>query len=146
MDSDRYDDPVVEASWLREQHASVQAYLSSERAAHGGVSDAPAWFVAPYLAIWAVTSLKNPPSIGWWVASGDVPTDYLSSAGVRDAREAVRAFSVRWDDLAARMDRGDSHPSMQVGDHEAFSDLAPLLRVRAKLLASFAEDNEYWDG
>ena len=146
MDGDRYDDPVVEASWLREQQASVQAYLSSERLAHGGVADAPVWFVAPYLAVWPVTSLRSPPSIGWWVASGDVPTDYLSSAGVRDAREAVRAFSERWDDLAARMDRGESHPTMQVGNPEASSEVAPLLRARARLLASFADDDACWDG
>ena len=100
--------PVVEASWLREQHASVQAYLSSERAAHGGVSDAPAWFVAPYLAIWRSRASRT-ASIGWWVASGDVPTDYLSSAGVRDAGRRC-GVSVRWDHLAARMNR-ETHPA-----------------------------------
>jgi hypothetical protein len=146
MESDKYDDPLVEANWLREQQASVEAYLSSQKVAHGGVADAPAWFVAPYLAIWTVVSLKSPPSTGWWVVSGDVPTDYLSSTEVRDAREAVRAFSERWDDLAARMDRGESHPTIQVGDPGVSSELAPLLRARAKLLARFAGDEACWDG
>jgi len=145
MDRDRYDDPAIEASWLREQRASVEAYLNAESVAHGGIADAAAWFVAPYLAIWPVTSLKSPPSIGWWVISGDVPTDYLSSAEVRGAREAVRAFAERWANLAARMDRGDSHPTMRVGGRAGSRELAPLLRARAKLLERFADDDACWE-
>jgi hypothetical protein len=144
VDSDRFEDPVVEAHWLREQRVSVAAYLNSEKVAHGGIGDAPAWFVAPYLAIWPVTSLKDPSSIGWLVISGDVPTDYLSSAEVRVVREVVRAFSERWAHLAERMFRGDPHPTMRVGEHALAHELAPLLQARAELLESFANDDACW--
>ena len=146
MDADRYDDPAREAAWLGEQRGRVEAYLTAQCVTHGGVADAPAWFVAPYLAVWPVTSLKSgSPSVGWWVLSGDVPTDYLSSAEGRDAREAMRAFSRRWSDLATRMDRGEAHPTMRVGDAERAAELAPLLHARAKLLRLFADDDECWD-
>jgi hypothetical protein len=145
MDSDRYDDPAIETGWLRGQRASVEAYLATQRVAHAGVPERPAWFVAPYFALWPVASLKRPSSTGWWVVSGDVPTDYVSSAEGERPREALQSFSRRWTDLAARMSRGEPHPTMQVGDRARAGELAPLLRSRATLLERFADDDGCWD-
>src|SRR6266511_3109378 len=95
-DSDRYDDPAVEASWLKDEHERVLAYLERQGVSHGGVPDRPDWFVAPYLAVWRVGSLKAPGAIGWWVASGDIPIDCISSEGAPGPREALVEFSEQW--------------------------------------------------
>jgi len=48
---------------------------------------------APF--VWAIESAVEPGSIGWWVISGDLPTDYAGSDGLLDPREALRAFAAR---------------------------------------------------
>jgi hypothetical protein len=119
-------------------------YLDGQGVAHAGVAQCPDWFVAPYLAVWTVKSIRTPGTVGWWAVSGDVPTDYLSSDAASDARSAVAALSLRWSELAGRMSRGESHPKMEVGRSEEAQELGELLRRRADLMAEFAADDTLW--
>lgn len=98
---DELDDPAraTEERWCDEQRACVADHLRSEGVKHGRIGDWPAWYVAPCVSIWAVESLARPEWIGWWVISGDLPTDYISSADVlppQHPQKAIRAFAERW--------------------------------------------------
>jgi hypothetical protein len=139
-----YDDPIVATEWLCEQRRSVQKYLEGQGLIRARVADHPSWFVAPYLAVWTVESLQTPGAVGWWAVSGDVPTDYLSGGAATDARSAVAAFSKHWRDLADRMLKGESHPTMNVGRPENAEELGDLLRRRAELMEEFAADDRVW--
>jgi hypothetical protein len=85
-----YDEPNVEDAWCNERRAEVAAYLVAQRVLHREVGDWPAWHLAPYVSVWAIESAVEPGSMGWWVISGDLPTDYASSDGLPDPREALR--------------------------------------------------------
>jgi hypothetical protein len=108
------------------------------------VTEEPAWTMECVLALWAVESGKTPGQIGWWVISGDAPTDYVSSRDARNPRSALRVITERWLEAADYMERGERHPDVQYGLPEQWTELAPLLRLRAIMLGRIAEDDSEW--
>jgi hypothetical protein len=139
-----YDDPEVAARWLTDQRARVEEYLAGERVRHGAVGDTPAWFVAPYVSVWTVGSVKSPGKVGWWAISGDLPTDYLSGGDAVDARRAVAAFAARWRNAAEYMLRDQDPPDLTIGRPQNRQELGRLLLSRANLLTEFASDDGIW--
>jgi hypothetical protein len=135
---------VDEERWCAERRAQVADYLKGEAVTHGPIGEWPAWHVAPYVSVWAIESTKNPGWVGWWVICGDLPTDYVSSDGIRHPREAVRAIARRWRELVPYLERGEGHPSVSLGTGETSKTLAPLLRARSALLADWADDDSVW--
>lgn len=131
-------------AWWRRQREVVVAYLAREGVDHAGVAEDPAFDVHPYVSLWAVQSRRAPGWVGWWAIAGDLPTDYVSSADGRTPRDALRALSRRWTDVAARMARGEHDPDVTIGTQEQGPQLAELLRRRAGLLAAWAADDARW--
>lgn len=70
MDLD-YDDAQTQEQWCAERRAEVIAYLFKEQVTHDSVHEEPRWFVAPYVSIWRVESVKSSEG-GWWVICGDL--------------------------------------------------------------------------
>jgi Domain of unknown function (DUF4826) len=142
-----YDDPEVEAAWCDERRAIVVDYLRKQQVAHGRIGGSPAWHIAPYVSVWAIESGKTPDATGWWVISGDLPTDYLSGFEAHDPRKVVRAFGLRWQAAAREMSRGNEPLDMQIGNTpEERKHLSPMLMSRAELLIDFANRDEIWSG
>ena len=119
-------------------------YLAREQVSHLGVPQKPEWFLAPYVAIWSVASKKRRGAVGWWAINGDVPTDYMSSSEIRDARMAMRVFGLRWSKAAKQMAAGQQPDEFQIGTVDSWPELAPLLASRAKLLGEWADADEMW--
>jgi hypothetical protein len=139
-----YDDPDVEERWCNERRSAVIAYLAQQHLVHGAVGEWPAWHVAPYVSIWAIESACKPGWVGWWVISGDLPTDYVSADAIKHPREAMRAIAVRWQGAAVLMAQGTGPPGVAIGSPNDWPSLAPLLESRAKLLQEWAGDESLW--
>jgi hypothetical protein len=135
----------IEIHWIAEQRERVVDYLRSQEIDHLGVGEYPAFHVHPYIALWAVQSRNAPDRIGWWAISGDLPTDYISSAGSPHPRDALREFSRYWRELAEHMLRGEPHPKVAIGKPEQWSTLGDLLRRRADLLHDWASNDGAWN-
>jgi len=144
LSSDEFDNPEREAAWVREQREALLDYLVREQVNHKGVPERPEWLVAPYVAIWSVESRKRPGAVGWWAISGDVPTDYMSSSEVRDARMAMRVFGRRWMKASKQIAAGVEPEEIRIGTPESWPQLAPLLASRAKLLSDWANEDDMW--
>jgi hypothetical protein len=140
-----WDDESNIDRWCMEQRENVERYMSEQPVEFGALGEWPAWNVAPYVSVWAVESIESPGKIGWWVISGDLPTDYTSGAGTQDPRSAVAAFATLWESAAAKMERGEHLDHFIIGDPENAYALAPLLKSRAKLLMEWANDDSCWD-
>ena len=97
-----------------------------------------------YVSVWAIESATSPGSVGWWVICGDGPTDYISGEEVMNPREAVRAFAIRWSEVASHMLRAELHPTIELGSPKTWPELGPLLKNRAELLGSCAADDAVW--
>lgn len=140
-----YDDPEVEAHWLAERREETLEYLRGEGVPCGRVGEVAAWHVSPYVSVWAVESLAETGSIGWWAICGDLPTDYVSSVGAKSPREAVRAIASVWRHAAQYMSRGERHPTFVIGTGDRDEELAPMLASRADLLLEWVDDDGMWD-
>jgi len=128
-----------EEDWLDEQQDIAQLYMEKTGAQHGKIEKYPSFYVAPYLAVWAVESGKITNAVGWWVITGDVPTDYVSSSGVGDARAALRAFAERWHNSVELFNKGIADPAIRLN-----SETASLLEERTKILSDWVLDDSKW--
>lgn len=146
MSAPNYDDPAVEDRWCAERRSSVADYLRRQNVDHGEIGKWPAWHVAPYVSIWAIESRKKPGWVGWWVISGDLPTDYISAERLKHPRVALKAIAERWLEVADYMKQGKQHPTIVVGDPDPKNqaELMPLLEKRATLLLGWSVDDSYW--
>lgn len=146
MEPDDQFDEASEEAWVTEQRSNVADYLRREGVEHGEIGEWPAWHVQPCLAIFAVESLLFPRRMGWWVISGDCPTDCVTFSDTTDhPREAMRYFARQWADVAAHMLRGEPHPGMTIGTPDQWPELGDLLQRRSELLYQFADDDSIWD-
>lgn len=134
----------TEDTWVASQRKVVQEYLEREQVDHLGVGEYPAFHVYPYVAVWAVQSKKSPGWVGWWAISGDLPTDYVSRGTITHPREALRAFAHQWHELSSYMLRGEAHPDVKIGTPDQWPELGDLLWRRAKILQTYADDDEIW--
>lgn len=140
-----YDDPEVESKWFAERREEVSQYLQREGVRHGQIGMEPAWYLAPYVSIWAIESLEYSGSVEWWAISGDMPNDYVSAEEARNPREAVRAIASLWKEAAQYMARGERHPTFCIGSGDQDAELAPMLASRADLLLEWVGDHEVWE-
>lgn len=142
-----FDDPKVEERWCNQQREAVRRYLDGEGVKYNDIGDWPAWHVPPLIAIWAIESRAKPGWIGWWVISGDLPTDYVSASDIKPPqhpRKALQAIVTRWTQLVSTWKSGKQHPDMTVPKAKSLEQLAPLLAQRVKLFEKWLKDDSLW--
>ena len=130
---------VTEEDWLDEQQDVAYQYMKKTGTNFGSIEHAPSFYLSPYVAVWAVESGKSPNAIGWWVITGDLPTDYVSSSGIGGAREAMSEFAKRWQNSVNVYRSGKKDPSITLN-----SETADLLEKRAHILMEWASDGSMW--
>lgn len=143
-----YDDPAVEESWCAEQRDTVAKYLHSQKVTHGRIGDWPAWHIAPCASIWAIESVASPGWIGFWVISGDLPTDYISSADLQSPqhpRKAMRGIAERWLEQVEAWKVGKEVEGFRIAGPHSHEELSELLETRARLLMEWADDDSFWE-
>ncbi len=140
-----WDDPEVQDQWCAEARGHVEAYLRDEQVAHGRIAEDPTWFVAPYVALWAVESEARPGTVGAWVISGDVPMDLASAAEHEHPRAAMHAIADRWLAYAADLREGRASDAIEIEGAEDDAALAPMLISRAETLHEWAADDALWE-
>jgi Domain of unknown function (DUF4826) len=136
----------AEQRWLSERRREALAYIAAQPIEAGELGEVPAWYLYPYLALWAVESGRNPGWIGWWVLCGDCPTDYVACSGDRSPRTAILELSSIWNKLAESMAAGNRGDEVWIKSERRPEDLAPLLCARAQALAELAKSDEFYDG
>jgi Domain of unknown function (DUF4826) len=143
-----FDKPVVEEQWCGTQRTIVAGYLRSRKIDHGRIGEWPAWHIAPCAALWAIESLARPEWIGWWVISGDLPTDYISSAEVtppQHPRKAARIIAGHWLELVGAWRNGGELADIRIAGPHSPDELAALLESRAIMLLEWTEDETLWE-
>ena len=141
MNNDAYDNSTVHSQWFAEQREHIQAYLVQERIPLKSMRKQPSWFLAPYVSLWQVRNTANQLL---WVITGDLPADYLAGWEASTPREAMQAFSSRWERIAKSMMRGKLHPQFHIGRVEDSTNLGEFLLKRAEILAKWSADDSVW--
>ena len=79
--------------------------------------------------------------------SGDLPTDYISSADVdppQHPRKAVHTIAIRWLKVVDAWKAGRDYQGFRIGGPLSHEELAPMLESRAKLLLEWVDDESFW--
>lgn len=133
-----------EARWLAAERQRVEEYLEAEGLEHGALPSEPELHMAPHLALWLVAGPRAEGG-SWWVVSGDVPTDHVSSQRAPDARQALRSLSKKWRTAASVMAaRTDADNADHAGPEES-RRVAEQLFDRARRLWDLAAQDDLWE-
>lgn len=120
--------------WVRKQFQKANEYLATKGIVPDNVSVTESRYLPPFMAIWKLNTKQKQ---SYWVVSGDLPTDHLAITAAKNAREAVRTFSLQWQMKAQQIiDAGI--------DDKTKHDFAQLLINRAEGLYSMFEDEQLW--
>ncbi|WP_040551529.1 DUF4826 family protein [Rheinheimera nanhaiensis] len=122
------------AEWVRAQFQKANEHLASKGIIPDNVAVNDSRYLPPYLAVW---KLNTKDKQTFWVISGDLPTDHLPLSAAKDAREAVRAFSLNWQLKAQQIIAAATMDKTQ-------QDFANLLIGRAQGLYEMFEKDELW--
>jgi hypothetical protein len=91
-------------------------------------------YLPPMVAVWQINAIDKQR---YWVISGDLPTDYIALSAAADARDALRAFSFRWQMNAQQL--------IDAGVQEqTTADYVNLLIGRAHSLYDLFENDQIW--
>ncbi|WP_333796503.1 DUF4826 family protein [Rheinheimera sp.] len=120
--------------WVRQQFQKANLHLAEQGIVMDNVAVQESRYLPPYVAVWKINALNRQ---GYWAISGDLPTDYLEASGAIDAREALRAFSLRWQMKAQQL--------MNAGvQDQTTADYIQLLISRAHSLYDLFESENLW--
>jgi hypothetical protein len=118
--------------WLREKYQVATKFLADKGLVTVSVSDADSRYIIPIMSVWKL-NLIDKSSV--WVIAGDLPTDYVEGNVAKDAREAVRHFSYKWQMQADQLLQAQSNEQ-----HE----FANILINRAENLYNIFTKDEIW--
>jgi len=120
-------------AWVREQYQTATKFLASKGMITESVADTESRYLIPLMTMWKI-NLVDKTSV--WVICGDLPTDFAQLPVAKDAREAVRHFSFKWQMQAENL--------MKTRDAEQ-EKFAQLLISRAEGLYDLFEKDELWE-
>lgn len=122
------------SEWARTQFQKANQYLAEKGILPENVAVSESRYLTPLVAVWKIKAQDRKE---YWVISGDLPTDHLAISAAKDAREAVRAFSLHWQLKAEQIMNSGSVDKTKV-------DFANLLVNRAHSLYDLFAKEVLW--
>jgi hypothetical protein len=122
------------SEWVRTQFQKANQYLAEKGILPDNVAVSESRYLTPLMAIWKIKAQDRKE---YWVISGDLPTDHMALSAAKDAREAVRAFSLHWQLKAEQIMNSGTIDQTKV-------DFANLLVNRAHGLYDLFNKDELW--
>lgn len=132
------DAPLDEAQiseWVRAQFQKANLFLAEKGILMDSVAVQDSRYLPPMVSVWKINAIDKQ---SYWVISGDLPTDHIALTAAADAREALRAFSFRWQMKAQQLIEAG------VQDQTA-ADYVNLLVGRAHSLYDLFENEQIWN-
>ena len=133
---------ITEQEWLKKEHGEVLAYCSRNSLGLSAIIQSRSAVLPPLVAVWLVDSKVNKQQ--FWVITGDVPLDHISSNHAKDARDAIRDFSLRWQLQSENILNGLAKNRVQPDLIETQRKFAAFLISRAHSLYDIFEKDELW--
>ena len=138
-----------EEKWIQSERKRVVQYLKNNVDQYNAVGEVPAFYFYPYFAIWAIESKNCVGSVGFWVFSGDIPTDIV----LRDwndnddnPRKALKRILKIWRKYIPYLSKGKNPPDIKMGNNiKERKEISELLLRRIKILNEILKDNDVWD-
>ena len=128
-------DEAQVSEWVRAQFQKANLFLAEKGILMDSVAVKDSRYLPPLVAVWKINAIDRK---SYWVISGELPTDLLELTAAANAREALRAFSFRWQIKAQQLIEAG------VQDQTA-ADYVNLLVGRAHSLYDLFENEQIWN-
>ena len=125
---------ALAAQWFNQQLSQATQYLAQQGVILETVFNDESTYVAPLFAIFKV---RDKDRNKYWVIAGDLPTDFATDNVAKDAKAAIRHFSLHWQMKAEAMIRSGLRDTVQ-------RDFAQLLITKAEAIYPFVESEALW--
>ncbi len=120
--------------WVRAQFQRANLHLAEQGIIMESVAVAESRYLPPLVAVWKIHAMNKNVV---WVVSGDMPVDFIPLGSAKDAREAMKHFSLRWQMKAQQI--------IEAGvNDKPTADYVQLLVGRANMLYDLAESEKLW--
>jgi hypothetical protein len=127
-------DAAQVSEWVRAQFQKANLFLAEKGIIMDSVAVQDSRYLPPMVAVWQINAIDKQ---SYWVISGDLPTDYIALSAAANARDALRAFSFRWQMNAQQLiDSGVQE--------QTTADYVNLLIGRAHSLYDLFENDQIW--
>jgi hypothetical protein len=123
------------SAWVREQYQRANKHLAEQGVLFESVVTEESRYLAPYVAVWKIQSIENKY---YWVISGDVPADAIPYASEKNARDTLRAFSMRWQLQAEQILQSNTNDHLR-------KDFATLLITKAEMIYDLFANEKNWE-
>ena len=123
-----------EIQWQRECFQNAQKHLAEKGIMPKTLLEKESRFLAPLCALW---KFKAQNGKSYWVITGRLPTDHAEASAAKDARDAMRYFSLQWQLKADQIIAAGARDKTQ-------ADFANLLINRAHGLYEMHENEQLW--
>ena len=120
--------------WVKTQFARANKHLAENGVLFDSVATGQSRYLAPFVAVWKVKSLENKY---YWVISGEVPVDFIADKAAKDARDALRYFSMHWQVKSENI-------RQSAGDDELKQKYAKLLQIGAENIYRTYSNEALW--
>lgn len=122
------------SEWVREQFQRANKHLAEKGVLFDTVSTEESRYLAPYIAVWKIKAIDGQ---FFWVISGDVPADFIPYEAEKNARDTLRAFSMRWQLKAENILQSASADQTE-------KDFAQLLITKAENVYGIFANDKLW--
>lgn len=122
------------AAWSKEAYQKATSFLAQKGIITETVSIENSSYLAPVVAIWKIKSNQGK---WFWVITGDLPSDMLANEAATTARDAVRAFSFKWQMDCENIRKQQDQDKTQL-------EFANMLQGRAEALYELFEQEKMW--
>ena len=122
------------SEWIREQYQRANKHLAEQGVLFESVVTEESRYLAPYVAVWKIQSIEKKY---YWVISGDVPADAIPYSSEKNARDTLRAFSMRWQLQAEQILQSNTNDQLR-------KDFSTLLITKAEMIYDLFANEKNW--
>jgi hypothetical protein len=128
--------------WNQNEFVKIQKYCVTQGVEPKRIIQSKCQVIAPVLGIWYVESTTKGED--YWVISGELPTDISPAKIAKNAREALRHFSMNWQLKAANLENALTQGQQPNVDKETQEKYINELSVKAETIYQIAQDDKLW--
>ncbi len=131
-----------EKKWLQQEHGKVQQYASRKTLDLTRIIQKDSAVLPPLVAIWFIESRSY--AKGFWVITGDLPTDHIVGDNAKSARDAIKYFAYRWQLKSENILVKLGSESSDAGSNNTEKQFAEILISKADGLYQLADRDDLW--
>jgi hypothetical protein len=129
--------------WNQEEFVKIQKYCVTQGVQPKRIKQSKCQLLAPVLGIWYMESATKGED--YWIISGDLPTDLSPANVAKNAREALRHFSMNWQLKSANLEAELANGKQQLKDRETQVAYIKELVSKAESIYAIANDDKLWE-